>query len=936
MPLGTNRSQKRKPMASNAIAEGVAEALDEDPIRLTSDGRIIDFLNPDTTRANKPEERVRQKFARKLHYDYGYDKELMVLEAPIHIGSKNAFADIAIYHSKNDAKRRNQSKISLIVETKAPTIRQGQKQLASYIFATAADGGVWVNDTNTPHYFRRQDVPGNDLVPWPNIPRHGLDWESVGKHKKSSLRTPHDLVETFRRCHNTLYVVGIDSADIAMDMVRIILAKYRDETNEGETCEFRCTPLESQSEAGRRRVASRVRKLFRQVRDDDPDVFDPQEEIGAGDREIVTIVPELQDFRFVPDEESDHTFDVVGAAYEVYVGSHLKGDRGQYFTPRLVVQLLVRMLNPSEDDIILDPAMGSGGFLVAAMRHVIREISVSARKTRAKNQAIQRARSRLFGVDKSPKLVKIAKTNMILASDGHAGLIHGDTLEPIDLLPPDFSRKAGVGKPTIILTNPPFGATSEHRISHERYPELLSQFDLGRVWAKAKNGHLRVTDDLIGGGVPPEYLFLERCLRWLSPGGKLGIVVPRGVLTNSEALPARTLLFREARVFAVVNCHDDTFKPHTDAKASLILCERKPHPTENDDDYPIFMAVSQAIGHTTLGHPVYKKTSSGEDVKENGRAVIDEDLTDIKNAWVKYQQGDSTFATADCFLTSRHQITKELNLNPTLYLPRLVESRARAIEIGESQGWRTARLGEIADVYSGPRFTRPYADRGVTSGPGIVRYFTGNAATQTRGENIKFLDLNKANTTQRRMIEQLWLRRGMILVTRSGTTGRVVYATSYHDGAIGTEDLNRVVIQDEALRGYVYQFLLSRMGQDQLKRNVTGGIVDHVEPHQLRDILVPIPIDHSVIESVGLPIIQSVEMQEATHAMLHIAECRLEELLSPKTGGQADLGEKARRWDAFLDEWRAIPMDPAEAKLMDGVVMELHKEKVRIKNSEVN
>jgi type I restriction enzyme M protein len=153
-----------------------------------------------------------------------------------------------------------------------------------------------------------------------------------------------------------------------MDMVRIILAKYRDEQNEGDTCEFRMNPLELKSADLRRKVANRVKRLFEQVRDENRAVFDEHETITAGDREIATVVSELQDFRFLQDEGSDEIYDVVGAAYEVYVGSHLlKGDRGQYFTHRLIVQLLVRLVDPGENEVILDPAMGSAGFLVAAI-----------------------------------------------------------------------------------------------------------------------------------------------------------------------------------------------------------------------------------------------------------------------------------------------------------------------------------------------------------------------------------------------------------------------------------------------------------------------------------------------------------------------------------------------------------------------------------------
>ena len=188
------------------------------------------------------------------------------------------------------------------------------------------------------------------------------------------------------------------------------------------------------------------------------------------------------------------------------------------------------------------------------------------------------------------------------------------------------------------------------------------------------------------------------------------------------------------------------------------------------------------------------------------------------------------------------------------------------LALGEQEGWTVEHLGQIAAVFNGPRFKRPYADKGVTRGPRIIRYFTGNAVTQTRGENIKYLDLDKAKKPQLKMIEKLYLRRGMILITDSGTVGRVVYATAYHDGAVGTNNLIRVVIEDEALRGYVYQFLSSRLGQDQLRANVYGAIVDHLEPDDAKNVLVPIPNDRQILEEIGMPIIKAMKLQEYAFA----------------------------------------------------------------------
>jgi type I restriction enzyme M protein len=141
------------------------------------------------------------------------------------------------------------------------------------------------------------------------------------------------------------------------------------------------------------------------------------------------------------------------------------------------------------------------------------------------------------------------------------------------------------------------------------------------------------------------------------------------------------------------------------------------------------------------------------------------------------------------------------------------------------------------------------------------------------------MDLQRAKPNQLKMIEQMILRRGMILITRSGTTGRVVYATAYHDGAVGTEDVIRVVVDDEALRGYVYQFLLSRLGQDQLKRDVDGAIVDHIEAKDVAGIMVPVPQDGELLEKIGMPTIRSTQLQERAYAESELSRAFLGEEL---------------------------------------------------------
>ena len=281
--------------------------------------------------------------------------------------------------------------------------------------------------------------------------------------------------------------------------------------------------------------------------------------------------------------------------------------------------------------------------------------------------------------------------------------------------------------------------------------------------------------------------------------------------------------------------------------------------------------------------------------------MLDHDLDDIYTAWQTLQQGQD-WAGDDCFQIDRTALPANLNLNPVRYLPRYSESRKAVLMMREQPGWRVQTLGELASgkVYNGPRFKRPYANRGVTSGESIVRYFTGNAMTQTKGENIKYLDLKRAKPQQLRHIEKLYLRRGMILITDSGTVGRVVYVTSYHDGVVGTNNLIRVEIEDEAMRGYVYQFLLSSMGQHQLKANIYGAIVDHLEPDDVMKVVVPVPDDRTALEAIGLPVIRGMQLQEEATVELETARARLDTLT----------GDDVRDAEIARDRLDEIDSDP--------------------------
>jgi type I restriction enzyme M protein len=411
-------------------------------IPLDKDGRIIDFLDPDTRRDNKPEERIRQRMAQVLHFELGYPRELIAFERTIQIGQEKKRADIVVFNSVEGRASNDQGQISIVGETKAPLVKAPDGQILSYLSASSAAGGFWTNgDTSPIHYYRKQQT--GQIVPWLGIPKYGFAWDSIGRFKKTDLIIPIDLKIAFRRCHNAIYRTGIDSEDVALDMVRIILAKIEDESSSSETCDFHITDEEFNNENSRKSACARVRKLFESVKARFQDVFNPHEEITASDQQLATVISYLQQYAFL-----DAPYDVIGTAYEVYVASYLKGERGQYFTNRLVVDMMVRIANPSDKDIILDPACGSGGFLISAMNYIFRKVDHSNRPQSAKDLLKRNVCHNIFGIDTTPKLVKVAKANMLLSRDGHTGIVRANSLGKLEELPAPFVSQAGIERPS--------------------------------------------------------------------------------------------------------------------------------------------------------------------------------------------------------------------------------------------------------------------------------------------------------------------------------------------------------------------------------------------------------------------------------------------------------------------------------------------------------
>jgi len=852
-PVRNRSTSEQKPLPK-PLATTVASVTDEViALEYAPDGRLVDLLDG-THLEDRPEERVRQQYLRVLHLEFGYPKNVMRREVVIRSGANPALdvdgnpirADIVIYLTPEAQASLDQGKINFVVECKRPNVESGYNQLVSYVFNTSAAGGVWTNGGDDVQIFRRFSAPHNSLEVAPVLPRYGEKWESVARLRRDELQRPRDVRRLLRLCHNKLHGRGIDGEeeDLAMDMVRIILAKAEDEIGTSDYPEFYVTEDEYRSKEGRIEVAARVQRLFRLFADDNPGVFSEHEMISVSPAAVTEVVAVLQRWAIMTRLEDADEWDIMGSAYEQYTATHLKRQRGQFFTNRLLIEFMVSALDPGPDVKALDPAGGSGGFLTAVLRHVRRRVIGETTNLSARREhQLANMRQRLFMVEVSPRLVKIAKTAMLLNGDGHSGMTKGNSLGPYDDLDDWIRARCNRHTPTLIITNPPFAGQGEGQITDT---EILIQYQVAHKWTDAESGYA-MTSQITDGGCPPEMLFFERCLDWLAPGGLMGIVMPKSFLDTVTYRAARNILFRDAQLLGVLNCHKNTFQPHTGVRTCVVFLRKYRESDKPLKDYQIFMAISRKIGQDSEGRPVFKLDVGGDTTGE-----IDADLQEILADFHAARNG-TLVPSSYSFTVKRSELEDPLNINPQRYLPHLNESLRRVQEMDGRNGWSVTSLSQIEQdirIYKGPRLR---TENLLVEGPGgekVEPYFTPSAVLQDRRDSIKWLDLSRATKKQLKAFDEVRVHRGDILITRSGSIGRLAYVTPVLDNAIVSDDAIRVRIKNPLLRAYVYSYLDTPAAQNQLLRNEYGAVQQHLEAHHVSDLLIPIPEDWSQVQHV--------------------------------------------------------------------------------------
>lgn len=612
------------------------EWVNTSSVRYIPPGRLLCYVTK-KLRRDTPEEHVRQRVARSLVEEYEYKKEQIELDFRIHIGSRSYPVDIAIFHEDKPHKQEN---IHIIIETKSESVKptskdEGIGQLNSYVGASLnCEFGMWTNGTDKYCFQKKKTNEQFEISEVVDIPSRGKSLEEYEELDFKQLRPATELESVFRRCHDYIYGnQGLPKDAAFHELLKVIFCKVHDE-KESARIRFYVANKELRSPIGQIKVKERLEEIFSEVKERYSHIFktETDEKIELLPKVLAYIVGQLQHFSLILTDT-----DVKGAAYEAIVGANLRGDRGEFFTPRNVCKMAVESLfnmYPSErwnGLRIIDPACGTGGFLIEIINFLKRHfIDEELGKWKDETQAIRQAEDRLkkyceqflYGIDINPLLVRASQMNEVMHGNGSGNLFAEDSL----LQPGEWKKETKrdlLESFDLALSNPPFGS----KIPIDD-PHTLAQYDLAYIW-RQKNNEFERTDKL-QRSVPPEQLFIERCLQFLKPKGKLAIVLPDSILSNPGLAYIRYWMLRKARVIASIDLSRDTFQPYVGTKTSVLFLEKKSKDeilieerTGKLQPYEVYMAMVEKVGHDRRGNILFKRTPEGEEVvAEKEREIV--------------------------------------------------------------------------------------------------------------------------------------------------------------------------------------------------------------------------------------------------------------------------------------------------------------------------
>ncbi|WP_203249947.1 N-6 DNA methylase [Cysteiniphilum marinum] len=586
----------------------------------------------------KPEEVIRQLFLIKMNKDYQYPYSRIQVEYGVSFGREKKRADIVIFD------KQDSTAPYILIEVKKPTLKDGKQQLKSYCNATGAPIAIWSNGETHSYYHRKDPNIFENIT---NIPTNN---QSLADALKVSM-TIDDLVKKDkllleRRSLKDLIlemedeVLANAGVDVFEELFKLVFTKLYDELT--------CTRTSDKNLKFRNygysdtELKTKIQDLFDNAKKKWSGVFSEDAKINLTASHLAVCVSSLQDVKLF-----NSNLDVVDEAFEYLINKSSKGEKGQYFTPRYVIDMCVKMLNPQEDEKIIDTAAGSCGFPVHGMFYVWHNILKKLGKDtghlftseKKPEECTEYVKENVFAIDFDEKAVRVARTLNLIAGDGETNVLHLNTL--------DFERWESFAKDSdwsdiyhngwnslkqlrkrnekgkiidnksyrdfdfdIVMANPPFaGDIKETRI--------LSKYELSKKGNDKEQ--LKVGRDI---------LFIERNLDFLKDGGRMAVVLPQGRFNNSSDKYIRDFIAQRCRILAVVGLHGNVFKPHTGTKTSVLFVQKwDKELCPKVDDYPIFFATMQEPSKDNSGDKIYVKNEDGTPKLDNhGHLIVKHDL----------------------------------------------------------------------------------------------------------------------------------------------------------------------------------------------------------------------------------------------------------------------------------------------------------------------
>ena len=542
--------------------------------------RITYHCNRDyPTSFKNPEEKVRASYFVELVQTYQYPQKRIDIEITVPRRTPEDRADIVVY-SDDECKEP-----FLVVECKKEGITDAEfKQAIEQAFGNANSirskyASVVAGNTKTAFDVsgfkpneRERNVIADIPLKYGKAPKY--KFTKGDKNKDLKVVTREDLISALEKCHDTVWQGGKLAPTTAFDEVsKLLFCKMKDEkdgTKRNEPYRFQIGTHETADE-----VAERIDEIYQEAKKEDAEVF--KEDIRLEPKVVYSVVEHLQGLAL---NKTD--LDTKGVAFEKFMIDYFKGKMGQFFTPRPVIDFAVKLLEPTHSDLVIDPSCGSGGFLLSVLDTVRKDSERDYDEAEADKIWHKFAEKNLYGIEINDQIARICKMNMIIHDDGHTNVISTDSLRFLK----DIKKLHSGFKPNhfdLLLANPPFGAIVKSVEKEEKY---LDQYILGENRKNQKT----------------EILFIERCIDFVKEGiGRMGLVLPDGILTNSSLSYVRDLLLERCQITAIISLPQFAFSHFGAGVKSSLVFVRKKAKTEVTDDYPIFMAMADRIGYDAKG-----------------------------------------------------------------------------------------------------------------------------------------------------------------------------------------------------------------------------------------------------------------------------------------------------------------------------------------------